>query len=82
MRLNHWFSGIDYSQELIKTHAFCDNCFLTTKEYLNKILKIDGEKLINYYDNSLKNKSTQEQLEVWNNFGIYEHKTIRHKINN
>ena len=84
LRLNHWFSGIDYSQELIKTHAFCENCFLTTKEYLNKILNCEagaerGEKLINYYDNSLKNKSTEEQLEVWKRFGIYEHKTIRHK---
>ena len=84
LRLNHWFSGIDYSQELIKTHAFCENCFLTTKEYLNKILNCeagDGEQIINYYTNSLKNKSTEEQLEVWKRFGIYEHKTIRHKIN-
>ena len=83
LRLNHWFSGIDYSQELIKTHGFCENCFLTTKEYLNKILRndLDKVKLINYYDNSLKNKSTEEQLEVWKRFGIYEHKTIRHKIN-
>ena len=84
LRLNHWFSGIDYSQELIKTHGFCENCFLTTKEYLNKILRndLDKVKLINYYDNSFKEKSIEEQLEVWKNFGIYEHKTIRHKINN
>jgi len=81
LRLNHWFSVIDDSKELIKTHGFCENCFLTTKEYLHKTLQIDGEKLINYYTNSLKNKSTEEQLEVWKRFGIYEHKTIRHKIN-
>ena len=83
LRLNHWFSGIDYSQELIKTHGFCENCFLTTKEYLNKILRndLDKVKLINYYDNSFQEKSIEDQLEIWKRFGIYEHKTIRHKIN-
>lgn len=85
LRLNHWFTEIKQDDSvLIKTHGFCENCFICSKEYLNLIfnsyLQNNGKFISYHYNNCIKNKTDEEQLEIWKNWGIYEHKSIRHKV--
>jgi len=85
LRLNHWFTEIkEEDSVLIKTHGFCENCFICSKEYLNLIfnsyLQNNGKFISYHYNNCIKNKTDEEQLEIWKNWGIYEHKSIRHKV--
>tara|TARA_R100001460_G_scaffold24523_2_gene49245 strand:- start:3110 stop:3784 length:675 start_codon:yes stop_codon:yes gene_type:complete len=91
LRLNQWFSAIDddsgEDKELIKTHGFCENCFISTKEDLIHILNnLPSDKnFIDYHykkniHKKWENFTHDEQLEYWKNWGIYEHKNIRHKI--
>ena len=95
LRLNRWFSSIedndnlDKEKELIKTHGFCENCFISTKEDLIHLLnKLPSDKyFIDYHYKKMIHKTWEnfthaEQLEYWNDWGIYEHQTIRHKITN
>ena len=81
LRCKLWFNIIDDSGELIKTHDWNEKAYLITKDWLIKLLDKDKVK---YYEEMIKDKcwetiTKEEQLEYWQKWGSYEHKTIRHK---
>jgi hypothetical protein len=90
-RAPHWFNVIDDSQELIKTHGWSERVYLITKENLIDILNnlphkggCNGKFIEFYYQNMMQRKTWQtitdeEQLQYWQKWGCYEHKTIHHK---
>lgn len=87
LRCNHWFNIIEDKQDLLKTHGWNEKVYLTDKKHLVKILDIlpnDIKFTKFYYDNLMKDKTWEtitekEQLDFWNTWGCYEHKTIHHK---
>ena len=87
LRLNNWFNLIDDSPGgregvLIKTHSpNYEKVYLISREDLQEILL---KEKINYYEEMIKDKSWEiitldEQLEYWQEWGTYQHKTIRYK---
>lgn len=91
LRCKHWFNVIDDSQELIKTHGWSERVYLISKDDLKYILEnlpvkggCNGKFIEYYYQNMMQRKTwktitEEEQLQYWQKWGCYEHKTIHHK---
>jgi len=81
LRCKLWFNIIDDSGVLIKTHDWNEKAYLISREDLMNLLNKDKVK---YYEDMIKDKcwetiTKEEELEYWQKWGSYEHKTIRHK---